>query len=581
MSPTAADPILRPLEVGRHQACDKKRLEKTYETGVALSPRHQHETYGAVSAGHPEVAEVGAEILGRGGNAVDAAIAAFFTAFHAEPMLSSVGGGGFLVARVDGELSSYDFFAAAPGLGASEGPYKPGPGAFWGIEVDFGAATQTFHVGPGSIAVPGALAGLCTAHRDYGELPLADLLEPAIRACKGGAVLSDMGSFVLELLEPIVRSNPTFERYFTQPDGQLMHGGQHATNPELASFYEKLADAGSEDLFYRGEVRDALLTHVLGAGGGITARDLDEYRAVKRPPLTVDLQGGATTLVLTPPPSGGGALIAYGMLLLETVPERNFASREEVLLLRAVMQEMLTARNEVLGAEVPTLDLVFKLLEPSNVAKGRKRLERLLELGTAALPPIPELRNLVGNTTHVSTIDKDGNACSVTLSNGECSGVVLPGYGIFLNNFLGEEDINPGGFHAFKPGERLGSAMSPTLLISKRDGDIVSMGSGGSNRIRTAIVQVVRNMLTHSLPASEAVSADRVHYEHDTLFGEATQNPQILADLAKDGVRLSSFPKQSMFFGGVHVAERRADGSFDGVGDARRSGATRLVHHLQ
>ncbi|PIV98038.1 MAG: hypothetical protein COW42_16980, partial [Deltaproteobacteria bacterium CG17_big_fil_post_rev_8_21_14_2_50_63_7] len=168
LSPTAADPILRPLEVGRHQACDKKRLEKTYETGVALSPRHQHETYGAVSAGHPEVAEVGAEILGRGGNAVDAAIAAFFTAFHAEPMLSSVGGGGFLVARVDGELSSYDFFAAAPGLGASEGPYKPGPGAFWGLEVDFGAATQTFHVGPGSIAVPGALAGLCTAHRDYG-----------------------------------------------------------------------------------------------------------------------------------------------------------------------------------------------------------------------------------------------------------------------------------------------------------------------------------------------------------------------------------------------------------------------------
>lgn len=536
---------------------------------------------GVVAAGHPEVAEAGAELLARGGNAVDAAVGAFFAAFHAEPMLSSPAGAGFLVAQIDGEAAAWDFFAAAPGLGASrERPWQPADErAFYAVEVDFGSARQSFHIGAGSVAVPGALAGLCCAQREAGRLPLATLLEPAIRISEGGATLSRMGHGVLRLLEPIVRATPEQARLLTRPDGSLLCAGDTFANPELAAFFRELAQVGSEALLYRGRFADAMLELIAAHGGGLDRADLEAYRVVRRAPLTVPLCDGEHSLVLTPPPSSGGMLVAYGLALLESQrPLPVPGSTAEVLLLRAVMAETLRARAELIGAATPSDAHMARLLDGASLEAGRARVRALLELGASALPELaPVADNAVGNTTHVSAIDGDGNACAITLSNGECSGLVVPGYGVTLNNFLGEEDLNPCGWHRFAPGARLGSTMTPAILRS-RDGAIAALGSGGSNRIRTALLQVIARLTAQGQSLAEAVGADRMHYEHGLLYAEATGLLREPLDvLQRQGLRTSRFDVQTMFFGGVHVARQRADGSHEGIGDARRCGASRRV----
>lgn len=525
---------------------------------------------GVVASGHPAVSAAGIEILARGGNAVDAAVGAFFTSFHAEPLLGSPAGAGFLVARVDGQPAAWDFFANAPGLGRGEAPYTPGPGAFFCTEVDFGSATQEFHVGPGSVAVPGALAGLCVAQREAGRLSLSEVLGPARRACAEGTATLGMGAFAVQLLAPIVRSDPPFERYFQGPSGALLVEGEPFHNPDLGRFYDALATAGSEAVLYDGALTGPLVAEVQGRGGGLTREDLRAYRVRREDPVQVAL-GDGTRLLLCPPASSGGMLLAYGAALLDGLPAPALGSCEDVLLLRAVMAETLHARAEVLGGDTPRPAHADRLLAPATLAAGRARVRTLLDRGPGPLPPEPS--EPLGSTTHVSVIDRDGNACAVTVSNGECSGLVLPGHGVFLNNFLGEADLNPHGFHRWPPGTRLGSSMTP-LLALRPDGTVLAVGSGGSNRIRSALLQVVRNLAVHGLPAEDAVCADRLHYEDHRLYAEAADRyAESTAALEAEGLDLARFHGHNMFFGGAHLALRRPDGTVTGVGDPRRSGA--------
>jgi gamma-glutamyltranspeptidase/glutathione hydrolase len=527
---------------------------------------------GVVASGHPSVSSAGVEILRRGGNAVDAAVGAFFTAFHAEPLLASPAGAGFMVAEVDREPVAWDFFAVAPGLGTGAEPYQPPPDAFWAEVVDFGSATQAFHIGPGSVAVPGALAGLCTAQREAGRLSLAEVLEPARAACESGTPTMGMGAFVVELLDPIVRSNADFERFFINRDGKLLRPGDTFHNPELGRFYQALAEAGSADLLYDGPLTDLLVDTVAGRGGGLTREDLRAYTVRRTRPLEVPLAGGTAHLLLTPPVSSGGMLIAYAAALLEAFPVPPPGSRDDVLLLRAVMAQTLHARTQVIGGTTPDTPHVDRLLDPAHVEAGQRRVRTLLAAGAGPLPEEPP-EAFGWSTTQVSVIDAEGNACAVTISNGECSGLVLPGYGVLINNFLGEQDINPEGYHRFPPGARMGSSMAP-LLLRQADGTITAMGSGGSNRIRNVLLQVVRNLVAHGQTPQEAVLADRMHYEDGTLYAEVTNRlSRVVRGLAEAGTRVAQFQVRNMFFGGAHVATRRPDGTVMGMGDDRRSGA--------
>jgi gamma-glutamyltranspeptidase/glutathione hydrolase len=179
----------------------------------------------------------------------------------------------------------------------------------------------------------------------------------------------------------------------------------------------------------------------------------------------------------------------------------------------------------------------------------------------------------LGSTTHVSALDAEGWACSVTSSNGEGSGAVVPGTGIHLNNMMGEQDLNPLGFHSHPAGRRMPSMMCPTVVM--RDGrPEIALGSGGSNRIRSAITQTIVNIVDHGLATQAAVEAPRLHFEDDIVYAEPGVDT---AGLEAEGRSISRFRSLNLFFGGVHAAERDAPGELSGGGDPRRGGAVALA----
>jgi gamma-glutamyltranspeptidase/glutathione hydrolase len=179
----------------------------------------------------------------------------------------------------------------------------------------------------------------------------------------------------------------------------------------------------------------------------------------------------------------------------------------------------------------------------------------------------------LGSTTHIAALDREGWACSVTCSNGSASGVIVPGTGVHLNNMLGEQDLNPLGFHRHPPGRRMPSMMSPTIVLRGGEAEL-AVGSAGSNRIRSAILQTIVRSIDDGMPAQAAVDAPRVHFEDGVVYTE----PGIdLAPLQASGRELGPFRERNLFFGGAQAAAREGDGRFSGGGDPRRGGAAVVV----
>jgi gamma-glutamyltranspeptidase/glutathione hydrolase len=247
--------------------------------------------------------------------------------------------------------------------------------------------------------------------------------------------------------------------------------------------------------------------------------------------------------VLTnPPPSAGGILLAHALSLLEPEPGPPD------------MERIVEAMERTQAERTP------EFLEGLNDPKFVQRF-----LGK---------RRGLGSTTHIAVLDADGWACSVTCSNGSCSGVVVPGTGMHLNNMLGEQDLNPLGFHRHPPGRRLPSMMAPTIVL--RDGvpELV-LGSAGSNRIRSAILQTIIRVLDDGLRAGDAVQAPRVHFEDGIVYAEPNVDTSALE---RSGRAIGRFRERNLFFGGVQAVERDRDGVFWGGGDPRRGGAAIVVN---
>ncbi len=179
-------------------------------------------------------------------------------------------------------------------------------------------------------------------------------------------------------------------------------------------------------------------------------------------------------------------------------------------------------------------------------------------------------------TTHISVVDADGNLASLTLSNGEGSAYVLPGTGIMLNNMMGEEDLNPAGFHRLPPGVRLASMMTPAI-VSLEDGGRIALGSGGSNRIRSAILQVLANMFEYGMGLEDAVTAPRLHLENNHLSIEKGFSDAALAVLEAEWPGTEQWQESNLFFGGVHAVRRFSDGKFSAAGDPRRGGSVAIA----
>ncbi|HEX6227929.1 MAG TPA: gamma-glutamyltransferase [Solirubrobacterales bacterium] len=499
---------------------------------------------GVVAAGHPLTAEAGAEVLREGGNAVDAAVAAVLASFAVESPLTGFGAGGFMMVHRGEETSLVDFFVAAPGKDGVERSAELVP-----VPVHFDAETvQTFYVGPASCGVPGTAAGLELALQRYGSMPLPRLVAPAVRFAREGAPVNPEQAYILDILSPIhMRLPGTRELY--APAGEELREGSVFRFPELAEALERFAAEGAEP-FYTGEVASALSNFVVEHGGYLGPSDFAGYEAIVREPISASFRG--TEVLTNPPPSSGGILIAYCLGLLERLGDRSGPQQ-----LVAAMD----AANRVRGTDFaealygPTLE--ESLLDP-------ERLD--LRAG-----------DLLGSTTHISVLDADGMCASVTCSNGSGSGLLVPGTGVMLNNMLGEEDLNPLGFHAIAPGRRVPSMMAPSVVL--RDGQIeLGLGSAGSNRIRSAIVQTIVRVVEEGMSAGDAVQAPRLHFEQGILQAEPGIDEMALARIEERGIPVLRRPRINLFFGGVQaVAHNRLDGALSGGGDPRRGGAVAIA----
>ncbi len=516
-------------------------IADAYDVGeMATQPK------GVVAAGHTVTAQAAAEILAEGGNAFDAALAGLAAACVPEVVLASIGGGGFLMAHVAArdETILYDFFADTP---LSKGPLSDLD--FRAIEADFGPATQEFHIGAGATATPGFVPGLYAVHGDLCTLPMERLLEPAIRTAREGVEMSAFHAYLFTVIAPILTASEAARALFA-PGGRLLEAGETYRNPALADTLEALAREG-EALFREGAVGKAIVAQSRELGGYLTQDDLARYRVARRKPLSWRFR--ESSIAFNPPPAASGALIALGLALAHKRADNGEGL--DAAALAEIMAETNRARARLAG------DRVFD--------------EAALSAHLAAL----EGATLASRgTTHISVIDAAGNAAAGTISNGEGNGLLVDDYGFMLNNMLGEEDLNPGGFHCWRPGTRLSSMMAPTL-VRMDDGGLIALGSGGSNRIRTAILQVLLNLLAHGMALEEAVAAPRIHLEKCgtlSLEGELEEGQKSHL-IAAHGNNANVWPERNMFFGGVHAAARWPDGRLEGAGDPRRSGVVLLV----
>ena len=489
---------------------------------------------GVVAAGHPVTAGAGAETLRAGGNAVDAALAAMFASFVAEPMLTGLGAGGYMLVAPPGEEPVLlDFFVEAPGRGLPPGaPHAP----LVAVDVDFGDATQVFNIGASAAGPYGTLSGAWSAAQRFARLPVAELVAPAAAAARDGVVVNEQQAYLLRILAPITASTPEARALFMPAGRSLVVGDVHR-DPALADTLERLAAEGPAP-FYTGDVAAAVCDWLAERGGLLTRADLAAYETVVREPVRVAYRGQA--VLTNPPPSAGGILIAYALALLERMPAPPSVGA-------------LVAAMEAAQAE-RTPEFLAGLTDPGfleHFSAGR-----------------------LGATTHISAVDGDGWACAVTCTNGEGCGVVVPGAGIHLNNMMGEQDLSPFGFHTHPPGRRLPSMMAPTMVLGD-GGPRLVLGSAGSNRIRSAIVQVVVGVLDHGLDVQAAIEAPRAHFEDGVVYVEPGVDTSELEAQERTLVR---FTARNLFFGGAQAVLRdAATGGLAGGCDPRRGGAVAVA----
>jgi gamma-glutamyltranspeptidase/glutathione hydrolase len=372
--------------------------------------------------------------------------------------------------------------------------------------VDFGDSQQVFYTGPTSVAVPGAPLGLSEAHARWGTVPWAELLNPAAHLAREGFVLDEPRAYLQGILDALLRHSPEGDALYGP--GRPLGLGERFAMPELAETLDQLAAEGV-GTFYRGELARRISAHV-----SITPDDLARYEVIEREPLALSYRGGEFRT--NPPPAGGGHMLAVGL--------------------------------EALGDAEPTPLAVARAMEAQEEARR--------EAG-------------VGGTTHISVVDRAGNAASLSCSLGSGSGIVVPGTGIHLNNMLGETHLAG----EVRPGERLMSLMAPSLLLTTGRPRLV-VGSAGSTRLHGAILQVVANVVAGGLGVEGAVDAARIHVEDGVAHCE---NPAAADELEAAGYPVVRWRAKNLFFGGVSAVEMGEDDALAAAGDPRRGGGAVVV----
>ncbi len=502
-----------------------------------MAPRKGRARMGfAVATGHALTTEAAETALRSGGTAVDACIAAACMAFVVEPVLAQPLGGGFLMlAPQTGPATLLDGFVQTPRQKPSEGDLDIGS-----ITVDFGTATQDFHIGPGTVAAPCLIPAVFEAHARAGRMPMVEVVAPAVAVARQGHQITAMQAHIAGLVTPILKADPVVAALHLDNGAAPTPGTKHA-NPALGDVLEVMALEGPR-FFTEGEVAQALVGL---PGGALSALDLQRARPIYRTPLSVERLGHR--IALNPPPSLGGVQIALGLNALDHLPDPGEMAQAlaGVARVRAELQLDLDPTN------------AGRALDPALVAQLRASLSAH--------------KAAVRGTTHISVIDRWGTGAALTLSNGEGCGRLLPGTGIMPNNMLGEEDLVPEGPTAWTPDTRLASMMCPTAVRGP-NGALTMLGSGGSARIRSALTTVLVDLVDHGLGLAEALAAPRMHVESGDLAFEDLGDEARRTALLRDWPEAAIWPTPDFFFGGVHIAQQARNGAVSAASDPRRDG---------
>ncbi len=470
-----------------------------------------------IATGNRESTMAAAEILDAGGNAYDAILAALFMSFVCEPLLSSPCGGGYLLAHPDGKKAKiFDFFAQTPhNKSIVEKDFYP-------IHGDFGATTQEFHIGMAAAAIPGVPAGIHAIHNHYGRMPLTEIASSAINKAKAGVKVDKLFAEVVNILTPILDSSCHAKAIFSNDLKQPLKQGDIKSNQHLARFLTNFSNSPM-DWFYFDTPAQDIVRDMRHNHGLLSKQDFENYQVIIREPLETQIKDWK--ILTNADPTTGGLLIK---------------------------EQLKHAANN------RTKDKNLRLIQAMEYADQLKNTQLNQSHGFQSSK----------GTTHMSVIDANNNVASLTVSNGEGCGYVVPNSGFMLNNFLGEEDINTHGFFNFKENTRMASMMSPTILENNKTR--IALGTGGSNRIKTAMFQVIWQLINENKTLDQSINHPRFHFENGKLDIEKGFSPQSLEKIKKHYQNINIWQNRSLYFGGINAVQH--GGKNLAIGDSRRNG---------
>lgn len=493
----------------------------------------------ALSGGHQKTIEAAEIILNQGGNAVDAAIAAYCVSFVSEPCMASIGAGGFAMINNNGHLSAIDFFCQTP---IQKRPIAEQE--FYPVTVDFGNTKEDFHVGLGSIAVPGAIAGMYKMHELMGSLPMKIIMEPAVQWAKEGIKLDNFQAYDFTLLKDIFSIDPTVAHLFFKEDGTLKKEGDSIQMSQYADFLEVLSYEG-KDLFYKGEIAKRVSAD-MQRGGHLTRTDFEQYQAVVRKPIDFKFMGHTINTVGFP--SVGGMILTSILNILQDKLSDKQIDPLSIEHFQTVLDSII---------EVKRLNN-----EPTKIAQFL-----IDNFGIHAYNGSGISGHKWGGTSHFNVIDTDGLTVSLTTSIGEGSGYFIPGTDMQMNNMLGEEALMPNGFHNWTENVRLQSMMSPTIITSNSGKTMQSLGSGGAGRIPYALAQSILYGTYFNLPALDTVEKPRIYVSDNIIECESGFD---IEGIPTSSINIWEDP--SLYFGGVNLISLNGK-HHRGYADQRRRGS--------
>ncbi len=515
-----------------------------------VDPTMEAATKGIVAVAHPLAAEVGKEVLANGGNAVDAAAAIQLSLTVVEPMMSGIGGGGFLMVYLkdQNKITIIDSREMAP--------KDVTPSYFLGED---GKPIPWFerHTSGKAVGVPGTLKGVEVALEKYGTKKLAEVIQPAIdQAEKGITVNWSMAQYIGENADKLKQYGTAAEVFY--PGGVAKKEGDFLVQPDLAKTLKLIQEKGT-DVFYKGEVGAALVAEVQKHGGTMTIEDLNNYVVKEREPVVGEYRG--YQIASMSPPSSGGLTVLQILQLMEgyDVKKMGVNSADYLHRLIEAMHLAYADRAAYMADEdfypVPKKGLIDKayiderrqLINPAeaNAVVKEGNPWKYEDEDLSALAKVKEKENPTGETTHFSVMDQWGNLVSYTTTIEAVfgSGIMVPGYGFMLNNEMTDFDATPGGVNQVEPGKRPRSSMSPTLVI--KDGQpFMALGSPGGPTIITSVAQTIMNVIDHDLNIQDAILTPRIYSSnYPDVRWESGIDQDVILELLGKGHRFEATPQ--------------------------------------